>query len=142
MQRYVLGFVIDGVSKDEVVLIRKTKPAWQRGRLNGVGGKIEPDEKTIDAMIREFTEEAGVVVENWEQFATITDESTFHVSIFRSWDMDGKIINSVATQTEENIEVYDISKLPIDVIDNLRWLLPLAVSNDSGMPLYIVERKT
>jgi 8-oxo-dGTP pyrophosphatase MutT (NUDIX family) len=28
----------------EVLLIEKQKPAWQRGKLNGVGGKIEPGE--------------------------------------------------------------------------------------------------
>ena len=50
--RYVAGFMFDS-SYENVLLIRKTKPKWQEGLLNGVGGKIEPGEKELDAMKRE-----------------------------------------------------------------------------------------
>lgn len=73
MTRYVVGFLFDG-QWESVVLIRKSKPEWQRGKLNGVGGKIEtfPIEAWVnpprhertetpqEAMAREFEEEAGV----------------------------------------------------------------------------------
>src|SRR5690349_13991679 len=41
-QAYALGFLFDGTGR--VVLIRKRRPAWQAGLLNGVGGKVEPGE--------------------------------------------------------------------------------------------------
>jgi 8-oxo-dGTP diphosphatase len=41
--QYVLGFLFDPSQKD-VVLIKKLKPEWQKGKLNGVGGKIEEGE--------------------------------------------------------------------------------------------------
>lgn len=40
---YVLGFMFDRVGAG-VALLRKTKPEWQAGRLNGVGGKVEKSE--------------------------------------------------------------------------------------------------
>ena len=37
-----------------VVLTHKNRPAWQAGKLNGVGGKIELLESPVAAMVREF----------------------------------------------------------------------------------------
>jgi 8-oxo-dGTP diphosphatase len=57
-QKYVLGFAFD--KSDNVILVRKQKPKWQKGLLNGVGGKIEIGETSSDAMFREFREETGL----------------------------------------------------------------------------------
>jgi 8-oxo-dGTP pyrophosphatase MutT (NUDIX family) len=56
MRRYVLGFVFDRGFR-HVLLICKTSPEWQAGRLNGLGGKIEPGETPLLAMERELREE-------------------------------------------------------------------------------------
>ena len=58
IKKYVVGFMFD-TSLTNVALIRKTKPAWQAGLLNGIGGKVEAGESFDDAMVREFSEEAG-----------------------------------------------------------------------------------
>jgi len=44
MRRYVLGFLF---SQDEtrIALIRKTRPLWQEGRLNAIGGHAEEGDK-------------------------------------------------------------------------------------------------
>ncbi len=55
--RYVLGFAFD--KHDNVLLVQKTKPKWQMGLYNGIGGRIETwDKSDADAMRREFKEEA------------------------------------------------------------------------------------
>lgn len=56
MKRYVLGFYLTPAG---VVLIRKQR-RWGGDVWNGIGGKIEDGERPIDAMVREFYEEAGV----------------------------------------------------------------------------------
>ena len=38
--KYVVGFMFNP-TEDAVLLIRKTHPAWQKGKLNGVGGRID-----------------------------------------------------------------------------------------------------
>jgi 8-oxo-dGTP pyrophosphatase MutT (NUDIX family) len=71
--RYVLGFYFT-LDQRRVALIRKNKPEWQAGRLNGIGGKIEEGERPIDAMVREFAEEAGYATspESWRNFAEMS----------------------------------------------------------------------
>ncbi len=40
MERYVVGFCFNG-DMSKVVLIQKNRPAWQVGKLNGVGGMVK-----------------------------------------------------------------------------------------------------
>lgn len=51
-RQYVLGFLFNE-NLTKVVLVRKKRPEWQCGLLNGVGGKIEDGEPPLDAMVRE-----------------------------------------------------------------------------------------
>lgn len=47
--------------REDVLLIRKAKPDWQKGLLNGIGGKMEPgDINVLDTTRREFVEETGL----------------------------------------------------------------------------------
>ena len=64
----MVGFLFRN-SGTEVALVRKLKPEWQRGLLNGIGGKIEPGEDSREAMVREFEEETGARVDAWRSFA-------------------------------------------------------------------------
>ena len=54
---YVLGFAFTKDLK-QVALIRKKRPEWQAGKLNGIGGKVNINEVPLLAMVREFQEEA------------------------------------------------------------------------------------
>jgi 8-oxo-dGTP pyrophosphatase MutT (NUDIX family) len=58
---YACGLAFDP-SREYVLLVWKNKPAWQAGKLNGVGGAFEPDADNSyrDTMAREFLEETGV----------------------------------------------------------------------------------
>jgi hypothetical protein len=69
-QQYVLGFAMN---ENDVLLIRKDKPLWQRGLLNGVGGKLQHYDASVRyAMEREFREETGQMVPalRWAHFHT------------------------------------------------------------------------
>lgn len=124
---FVAGFLFrDRGCGAEVALIQKSKPAWQKGRLNGIGGKIETGEKPSEAMIREFQEETGATVEDWRPFCTLKGPD-WAVEFFESW-----VPAEVATQEEEEVMwvlVSQIQTLP-HVIDNLRWLIPMALDGE------------
>ena len=62
-REWVVGFLMDS-DAEQVILIRKNRPEWQAGKLNGVGGKVEPGELIGGAMYREFREETGVIVQD------------------------------------------------------------------------------
>ena len=65
-------------NNEDVALIRKNRPAWQKGKLNGIGGHIEQTDKTpYDAMVREFEEETGFSEYTcfWYEFASLEGES-------------------------------------------------------------------
>lgn len=126
--KYVAGFLFD--SRDgSVVLIRKRRPAWQAGKYNGVGGKVEPGETPADAMRREFREETGHDREDWDLFCSLRGDG-FVVHFFRAFDVD--LARKVVTKTDEEILVlptwYPSTQ---NSIPNLLWLIPMAFAIDA-----------
>ena len=63
---YVLGFAH---SADYVLLARKARPEAQKGKLNGLGGKLEVGETPLEAMLREAKEEANLDPLPWKPLA-------------------------------------------------------------------------
>lgn len=127
MQEYVLGFLFN-VEMNRVVLIRKNKPEWQAGKLNGIGGKIEPHEVTGEAMLREFKEETGVGYLRWLEVATLKDpEDDVRVYVFAYYS--DFAFDKVRTTTDEQVTILTVDEAlrHPDVIPNLRWLIPLCI---------------
>lgn len=44
----------------DTLLVLKDRPSWMKGRLNLLGGKVEPGEHPVDAAVRELKEESGL----------------------------------------------------------------------------------
>lgn len=137
--RYVAGFMFSR-DRAEVALIRKNKPAWQKGLLNGIGGKIEDGESARQAMIREFWEETGSKSqESFRHFALIHGP-TFSVDFFYTVGD----LNELRTMEEEQIErvrLADIHVLRADMIENLPWLISLAIDQwDDARPAFATVR--
>lgn len=129
MKHYVAGFMKD--SLDRVALVRKNKPQWQAGRLNGIGGGIEDGETPLMAMKREFHEETGFFHRYWIHFAEIRFPETV-VHFFKAERVnlpDFTKFNDIG----EAIEVWPLdvaaSLSANSVIPNLKWLLPMAFSD-------------
>lgn len=124
MQQYALGFLFSD-DLNEVALIRKKRPEWQNGRLNGIGGKVEKEESPNNAMIREFHEETGYYLSNWEHKITISNEAC-DLFVFMAHAGDLRILQTVTDEEVIVLPVYTIHN-NIDILPNLRWIIPLVL---------------
>ena len=136
MQTMVLGFMFSEDLKN-VLLLKKSHPEWQAGQLNGVGGKLEPEDKNDPhaAMAREFKEETGMLHDDWDSFCVLENEKkTWRVYIYSAV---GEITEAKKMEDEEPI-VVSVDNLPPQIIDNLSWLIPLAL-DPAGTSVYAVD---
>lgn len=130
----------------QVALIRKLRPDWQAGKLNGIGGKVEAGEFALSAMVREFAEETGMhtLSDDWTQIGVLIggdndDPNRYHVSVFAA---QGDL-SELRDVTDEpifiarcplltspegwHIQAYgDGQEWIAPVISNITWLIPLA----------------
>lgn len=153
MREWVVGFLIDE-HRDSVVLIRKNRPPWQRGKLNGVGGKIEPGETPEQAMEREFLEETGMRFVGWEEFVTLTAVSTEDrtgaitseqgvVHFFRYITPFDFPLRSATDEQVLSVPIDAVAAGDVDTIPNLQWLVPLAAHHhDTYEPIQVIELST
>jgi 8-oxo-dGTP diphosphatase len=122
---------------DHVVLIRKNHPEWQKGKFNGIGGKIADGERSISAMAREFREETGVQTyeADWQELVVI--EGPEHRVEFFYAHSDKYL--QVSTATDEVVAIQFPDALPNNTIFNLNWLIPLALDPNAIKPLGLIH---
>lgn len=123
-KHWVVGFLFK--NRSEVALVLKNRPEFQKGKLNGPGGKIEDGETAESAMRREFKEETGADVRDWRAFALLKEEAgdvTFLVS-------HGEY--EVKTITDEPVAWYRVDDLKNQpTLSDLAWLIPLALDDQN-----------
>lgn len=133
--KYTVAFLFSE-SLEYVSLIKKAKPDWQKGRFNGIGGKIEDGETAEQANRREFYEETGVDIEisQWSRFAQIRTKST-EIDFFTAKnEACWHIKTQPAPSPEDREEVCmkhiqgNIRELMTEdkAVENLIWLIFLA----------------
>jgi 8-oxo-dGTP diphosphatase len=136
---YVLGFAYNKIGDTIVVLIKKNRPLWQKGLLNGVSGHIEINETPYEAMKREFHEETGVIVDDWENYCIIVNES-YIIHIFKSYISNIELLEIEKTTDEEifNVYVNDIFKYDLNIVPNIGWLILLGLDNTiKSLPIIV-----
>jgi 8-oxo-dGTP diphosphatase len=129
---YVLALLFTA-DRARVVLMRRTRPAWQAGRVNALGGKLAAGESPVDAARREVREECGVDVPAWEEFL-VWDDPVYRMHALRAFD---DAAADARTREDQEVFVADARALPAAVIDNLRWLVPLALDPDVAVPVHV-----
>jgi 8-oxo-dGTP diphosphatase len=144
--QYVVGFMFN-VQRTHVALILKEKPAWQRGKFNGVGGKIELGESALEAMVREFREETGHETnpETWLHYCNMSGGSNdgagggFEIGFFCCYgDIDA--LRSTESEKLSLIPIDYITPLWPRAIENVPWLIGLALDHlQDGRPKFTVS---
>ena len=106
-------------------------PSWQKGLLNGVGGKVEAtDLDAYAAMQREFKEETGKDTEptSWLRVLTLY----FNYAIVDCFAIDFPITDNfddfICTEAETLVEI-PVCEIEITqkLMYNLRLLIPMAI---------------
>lgn len=121
----VAGFLFCG---ERVLLVNKIVPDWQAGLWNAVGGKVEPDETPDACMIREFNEEAGLLITDWTCFCTEVAED-YEVHFFRSREFGSLPPVPDSNDVGEALAWCKIDNIGrgLPVVGNLQWLVPMAL---------------
>jgi 8-oxo-dGTP diphosphatase len=146
MKQFVLGFIF---SKERVLLIQKAKPEWQKGFMNGIGGKINEFEHPHVAMQRECREETGINIgtDAWHLCITMeVPNLDSKVYIFRTFQ-DFRTIHQVDLNRSDNPdEILCVSRLDdlnnknflgADIIPNLKFIIPMLLDKNISIPLNI-----
>lgn len=125
-QKYVCGFLFDKY-RNNVVVIQKNRPEWQKGLFNGVGGKIEYGETSLQAMQREFKEEAGLNIDDWTEFCIYENLNGETIHFFYSVAIDKVNVYSVTDEAISLMSIEHLFNKYYPVISSLRWLIPMAL---------------
>lgn len=122
--RMVVGLHFD-LSRQFVAMVHKLSgPTCVIGNWNGVGGKCEPDEDPLHAMVREFGEETGLAtqLQDWHQFAEL---NATNYDLFFFWAASSAVFQC-RTVEKEPIKVWAVTELleQSNVMHNMRWMIP------------------
>lgn len=111
-----------------VALVLKDHPDWAKGKLNGVGGAVEPPEEPRAAMAREFREETGVETAeaDWRLVATVGTAARHTMYVYAARLPDAVTLND---DGPEPADWFAADLLPKTVLPNLRWLVPLCLDD-------------
>jgi 8-oxo-dGTP diphosphatase len=137
-KHYVVGFAFTEDLLD-VILIRKLRPDWQVGKLNGVGGRMDEEDRgdVRAAMVREFKEEVGIETQaqDWTPFSKIEDCRGWSVT-FLSARLSYHLHRSYRQMTDEQPVLVATYKLAsYRLIPNVHWLIPMALTMMDDNPL-------
>ncbi len=144
MKEYVCIYVKPS-QPGKCLLILKSKPEWQKGKLNLVGGKIEPGETVQQAAKRELFEESGLEGDDFNIRGCLTGTKPYNPQLdsegWRIWFLtcygsDWKI----ESLEEEPVSWYwcdDAYSRPI--VPNLKLIIPLLASDAPDWPITEVD---
>ena len=129
----VVGFAFSGDLRT-VLLIRKRRPASQAGK------------SFIDAMVREFSEEAGIntLPSDWTHFASL-DAPRWRIAFFKATLPQADLVRAAAAPplTHETLELHSLVGLrDQETMRNLRWMVPFCLdSSPYVLPVELKERE-
>lgn len=125
----VLIFLI----RDEHILLARKKRGHGEGKLNGAGGKLEPNETPLAAAEREVHEELCIHVDGLEEVATLHFTQEPKVDAYSDEDCTVYLCRSWAGEPTESDELepfwFPLSSIPYDRMwaDDQYWL-PLVLA--------------
>lgn len=143
---YTLIFLKCG---DELLLLNRQKGAWM-GRWNGVGGKIDTFENSLQGAIRETKEETGIYFQNLKEIGIFTwgDVGEKNLSLDKVFVFLGElekkeIITPLQSMSHEGILDWKqiewiCHPLNLGVADNLPFIIKKGIINHDNFCVHCV----
>ena len=128
---YSCGLVFNQ-NNSKLAMIKKNRPWWQKGRYNGVGGKVEGTETYIECMIRETKEEMGLDTneEDWVSLGRLIINDS-NVMFFAIFGIDFYTLKQITDEEIYIISVKHIFDIKSDVYNlimpNIRTAIGLVL---------------
>lgn len=122
-RKSVLGFIFTP-NFQKVLLIHKNRPDWQKGKLNGLGGKLNPKETKEDGIQREVQEESSLIISQWKFLGTLENNEDL---VYVLSTVYGGRLEDALTTTDEKVDWYLVDNLPKNIHSNLSWLIPFCM---------------
>ena len=134
MMRVVVGIVTDN---EEILLLKKNNPDWQKGLYNGIGGKVELNTTPLETIIKKCQEELGVNISNWIELDSEISSSGIEIVYFFTTLNEGEI-KKLQSQTDERAELFSINNLPTNILQDLK----IQIERQFFKPKNKMNRKT
>ncbi len=114
---YAVAFLY---SKDSVLLVRRCNASYGNCLYSLIGGKIEPGESGIQALLREVKEEVDIdlTAKNLEFVHVLHrkgTESEFIALCFKA-DITGKSFKNVEPQKHDDVQLFSLDNLPANIL--------------------------
>jgi 8-oxo-dGTP pyrophosphatase MutT (NUDIX family) len=129
MNRYVLIFtVFEQIgwprSPEQILVVEKNKPDWQKGKYNLLGGKIEDGETPKEAAERELKEESGLdAVHTWLMGKMVGDD--YEIFCYRITVHDDLLKPRDGETEKVSWQHWDTLLESPKLIHNLKVIIPL-----------------
>ena len=101
---YVVGLIFSECNPNRLLMIRKNRPDWQSGKLNGIGGKIEKNESADQAMTRECNEECDLDIDPWH-YLGMTEFANGETVYYYAAEAN---LNKAKSMTDEPLETITV----------------------------------
>ncbi|WNL29001.1 NUDIX hydrolase [Aliarcobacter cryaerophilus] len=134
MMRVVVGIITDN---EEILLLKKNNPDWQKGLYNGIGGKVELNTTSLETIIKKCQEELGVNISNWIELDSEISSSGIEIVYFLTTLNEGEI-KKLQSQTDERAELFSINNLPTNILQDLK----IQIERQFFKPKNKMNRKT
>lgn len=134
MMRVVVGIITDN---EEILLLKKNNPDWQKGLYNGIGGKVELNTTPLETIIKKCQEELGVNILNWIELDSEITSSGIEIVYFLTTLNEGEI-KKLQSQTDERAELFSINNLPTNILQDLK----IQIERQFFKPKNKMNRKT
>ena len=134
MMRVVVGIITDN---EEILLLKKNNPDWQKGLYNGIGGKVELNTTPLETIIKKCQEELGLNISNWIELDSEISSSGIEIVYFLTTLNEGEI-KKLQSQTDERAELFSINNLPTNILQDLK----IQIERQFFKPKNKMNRKT